>query len=84
MRVTLPRLHRAPHWKQQGNHEQVGISGGTVLAADSGRCSSGGREGCLWALPSTDRGIRLGSCAAQQRVYSLAGARRPAKRCRAR
>lgn len=83
VRSTWPRVHRPPHWEQQGNHEQVGISSGTMLAVDSGRCSSGGRQGCLWALPSTDRCIRLGSCAAQQRMHSLACARRPAKLCRA-
>ena len=83
MGSTVPSVHRPPRWEQQWNYEQVGISGSTVLAADSGRCSSGRRQGCLWALPSTDRCIRLGCCATQQRMHSLACARRPASLWRA-
>ena len=80
---TLPRVHRPPRWEQEGHHEQIGISGGTMLAADSGCLSSGRCQGCLRALPSIDGCIRLGSCASQQRMHSLACARRPAMLCRA-
>ena len=83
VRFTLRKLHRPPRWEQLGNHEQVGISCGTVLASDSGRSSSGCCKGCLWAFPSTCRCTRLGCCAAQQPLHSLASTCRPAKRCRA-
>ena len=81
---TLPSLHRPPLREQQGNHDQVGISCGTVLAAESSRYNSGGCEACLWALPNTHRCARLGNCAAQQRLHSQAGTCSPARRCRAR